>query len=95
MPTSVSSGPSATPATSDPHLPRAALLFALLGLAGCPDEPPLPVTDLGSPGGDDLGCYVAPVTHLEIINACTGAQSLTKQPVLPLLRPDGTLPPLP
>jgi hypothetical protein len=77
------------------RLPRAALLLALLGLAGCPDEPPLPPTDLGGPGGDDLGCYVAPVTHLEILNACTGAQSLTKQPVLPLLRPDGTLPPLP
>ena len=36
-----------------------------------------------------------PVTHVQIINACTSAQRLDKKPVLPLLRPDGTLPILP
>ena len=51
--------------------------------------------DLGSPASDDMSCYTQPTTHLEILNACTSAQSVSKQPVLPLLRADGTLPPLP
>ena len=34
-------------------------------------------------------------THDEIINACTTAQKIYKDPNLPLLNPDGTLPPLP
>lgn len=76
-------------------LRTAVAILAALPLSGCPDETPAPPSDLGSPASEDLGCYVAPITHLEILNACTTAQSLTKQPVLPLLRPDGTLPPLP
>ena len=58
-------------------------------LATLPDLAPLP---------PDMGCYGVPnaqSTHYQIINACTNAQSLTKTPVLPLLNPDGGLPPLP
>jgi hypothetical protein len=74
---------------------RPVLLLGCLCLAGCPEEPAITVADLGSPDPDDSACYARPSTHLEILNACTSAQSLSKQPVLPLLRPDGTLPPLP
>lgn len=75
------------------------ILLILLGLqAGCPGD--------GNPGTDeertdlaapapDLGCVRTPRTHVEILNACTEAQSVDKRPVLPLLRSDGTLPPLP
>jgi hypothetical protein len=35
------------------------------------------------------------MTHLEIINACTDATGIAKNPVLPLLLPDGGLPQLP
>jgi hypothetical protein len=47
-------------------------------------------TDSGPPS-----CYTNPRTHYEIINACTDAQSFDKNPRLPLLQPDGSLPPLP
>jgi hypothetical protein len=40
-------------------------------------------------------CVMNPQTHLEIINACTDAVKITKNPTLPLLLPDGGLPPLP
>ncbi len=40
-------------------------------------------------------CFADPTTHVEIINACTDATSVSKTPVTPLLREDGTLPPLP
>ena len=33
--------------------------------------------------------------HSEIINAVTGSEKVDKDPVLPLLKSDGTLPPLP
>jgi len=54
----------------------------------------------GNDGGDagDGGtpsCFTNPRTHYEIINACTDAQSFDKNPRLPLLQPDGSLPPLP
>lgn len=48
-------------------------------------------------GGGDAGpsdCFVNPKTHYEIINACTNATKITKNPVLPRLFPDGGLPPL-
>lgn len=72
------------------------LLLALALLSGCPDG--------GNPDRDDtlrdlaasdLACFSAPVSHVEILNACTTAQSVDKRPVLPLLSADGTLPPLP
>ena len=43
----------------------------------------------------DASCFMNPQTHVEIINACTTADKLEKHPVLPLLLPDGGLPPLP
>ena len=55
----------------------------------------------GDTGGGDAAdggppsCYTNPQTHYEIINACTDAQSFDKSPRLPLLQPDGSLPPLP
>jgi hypothetical protein len=62
------------------------------------DSGPSPGVDSG-PGGDggDGGssdCVLNPKTHLEIINACTNATRLTKNPTLPKLLPDGGLPPL-
>jgi hypothetical protein len=47
------------------------------------------------PEGGPTDCIVNPTTHEEIINACTDAVKITKTPVLPLLYPDGGLPPLP
>ncbi len=47
----------------------------------------------GAGGAPD--CNMNPMTHVEIINACTDAEKIDKQPVLPLLNPDGSLPPLP
>ena len=49
-------------------------------------------------GGTDGGrppCVENPTTHRELINACTTAQKIEKNPVLPLLQSDGGLPPLP
>ena len=40
-------------------------------------------------------CFPSPMTYVEIINACTTAQGVDVTPVLPLLLPDGGLPPLP
>jgi hypothetical protein len=47
----------------------------------------------GTGGAPD--CYMNPMTYLEIINACTNADKVDVSPVLPLLEPDGGLPPLP
>lgn len=68
------------------------------------DAGPQPGQDSGpitSDGGGDSGgdggptdCFVNPKTHNEIINACTNAVRITKNPVLPKLLPDGGLPPL-
>ncbi|HEY0252346.1 MAG TPA: hypothetical protein VGC41_12515 [Kofleriaceae bacterium] len=43
----------------------------------------------------DASCFTNPQTHEEIINACTDAQKIIKNPTLPLLDPDGSLPALP
>jgi hypothetical protein len=40
-------------------------------------------------------CYASPTRYLEIINACTDADKIAKDPALPLLGPDGKLPALP
>jgi hypothetical protein len=48
--------------------------------------PPLPD---GAPGD----CFMNPMTHFEIINACTDSVKITKNPTLPLLLADGGLPP--
>jgi hypothetical protein len=49
-----------------------------------------------SSGGDGgpTDCVQNPTTHLEIINACTTATKITKNPTLTKLLPDGGLPPL-
>ena len=77
---------------------RTPLLLGILLLAvGCPDNQEVADAGVRPDGGPqaDLSCFANPTTHLEIINACTTAQAIDKTPVLPLLRPDGTLPPLP
>jgi hypothetical protein len=57
--------------------------------------PPL-TTDGGPlPDGAPGDCVQNPKTHAEIINGCTDAVKITKKPTLPLLSPDGGLPPLP
>lgn len=82
----------------------AGLLVA--ALAACGDDAPAQIdartdaadVDAGA-GVDadtaDASCFMNPQTHVEIINACTTAEKIDKHPVLPLLLPDGGLPPLP
>ena len=43
----------------------------------------------------DASCFTNPMTHNEIINACTTAQKIYKNSHPPLLGSDGSLPPLP
>lgn len=50
-----------------------------------------PPVDGGGDGPSD--CFLNPQTHLEIINACTSATKIPKNPVLARLYPDGGLPP--
>ena len=53
----------------------------------------------GGAGGGGAGgapdCYTNPMTHVEIINACTTADKVDKVSNLPLLGQNGELPPLP
>lgn len=49
----------------------------------------------GAGGNGGANCVSDPKTHIEIINACTDAEKVDKVVKLPLLNPDGTLPPLP
>ncbi|MDF2698076.1 MAG: hypothetical protein K0S65_6459, partial [Labilithrix sp.] len=55
-----------------------------------------PRSDSGGdfPDGAPEDCYDNPTTHFEIINACTTATRITKNPTLTKLLPDGGLPPL-
>lgn len=46
------------------------------------------------PDGAPKDCFDDPKTHFEIINACTNAARIKKDPTLPKLLPDGGLPPL-
>jgi hypothetical protein len=75
---------------------------------GMPDLSMKPKADLAVSMGDmanngstdmaeakDADCFDNPMTHEQIINACTTATRLPKNPTLPLLNKDGTLPPLP
>lgn len=80
-----------------------ASIFLALPLAftgACGDDHSAPKDAAGDAmpvdgGTPDADCFMNPQTHEEIINACTTAQKVTKNPTLPLLNPDGTLPPLP
>jgi hypothetical protein len=82
---------------------RTAIVTILIALvAACGDEGGTANPDAAAPDagvtdapGPDASCFTNPQTHVEIINACTTAEKIDKQPVLPLLRPDGSLPPLP
>lgn len=78
------------------RMSKALCILLLAGQSGCPDPSGMGSEDqrldLSEP---DLACIESPRTHVEILNACTSAQSIEKRPVLPLLRSDGTLPPLP
>ncbi|MFT3692869.1 MAG: hypothetical protein QM831_06995 [Kofleriaceae bacterium] len=58
-----------------------------------PKDAPANVQDAGPT--PDASCFTNPTTNDEIINACTDAQKIYKNPVLPLLNPDGTVPALP
>ncbi|MBX3189712.1 MAG: hypothetical protein KF819_21990 [Labilithrix sp.] len=69
-----------------------------------PDAGPLNPVDGGpnaqndggpQPDGGPGDCVLNPTTHLEILNACTDAVQITKNPVLPLKLADGGLPPVP
>jgi hypothetical protein len=51
--------------------------------------------DAGSDAEVSEDCYASPVSYLEIINACTAAERVEKNPVLPRLLSDGSLPALP
>jgi hypothetical protein len=75
---------------------RALMFAAILLASACGDDGETKkdagVRDAGAP---DASCFTNPMTHEEIINACTTAQKIYKNPTLPLLEPDGSLPPLP
>lgn len=69
--------------------------IALFALA-CDDAATTPPPDAGVVDqGVGPMCVDDPMTHVEIINACTTAMSVSKVAITPLLNPDGTLPPLP
>jgi hypothetical protein len=52
--------------------------------------------DAGSESDAEVpDCYADPKTYEEIINACTDAEKVDKQPILPRLLADGGLPDLP
>jgi hypothetical protein len=54
-----------------------------------------PNVDLASNPDLAPSCVMNPMTHLELINACTTADSVDKTPQYPVLAPNGQLPPLP
>jgi len=80
-----------------------AVAVALFAYAGCSsdDSAGNPSRDAGQgdAGLSDINpapeCYEHPTTHEEIINACTDAAKILKNPKLPLLGPNGERPPLP
>lgn len=59
------------------------------------DASPLPGTDGGGTEAGPNDCVRNPKTHEELINGCTDAVRITKTSNLPLLLPDGGLPPIP
>lgn len=60
---------------------------------GNPQMPDGGLPDAFLPDGAPADCYTNPKTHFEIINACTNALKVAKNPTLPRLYPDGGLPP--
>jgi len=49
----------------------------------------------GNPDMAEPECYDNPMTHVQIINGCTTAQSVDKMPFFPAKAPGGVLPSLP
>jgi hypothetical protein len=67
-----------------------------VGTVTTPADAAMAATDAAVAGADaGPTCFTNPTTHFQIINACTTSQGIAKNPVLPLLLPDGGLPPLP
>jgi hypothetical protein len=63
-----------------------------------PDAPAIVETDAAIDATVAPDCFMGdPQTHDQIINACPGpgVTRIFKNPTLPLMNPDGTLPPLP
>lgn len=52
-------------------------------------------TDASTAADMTPGCVSNPTTHIELLNACTTAESYDKQPFYPTLAPNGQLPSLP
>jgi hypothetical protein len=88
---------------STKHVSLALFALLLLCAAGCGNDdatlvadPPSPQPQPGGSSGETPGqpppCVQDPVTHLDIINACTNAVGVRKTPQLTLLNPDGSLP---
>jgi hypothetical protein len=82
-----------------PFAMACALAGSLASLAACggdgggKDQP-----DAGVDGPVTPRCFEGtPTTHAQLMNACVTAdvEKIDKRPALPLLNPDGTLPPLP
>ncbi len=86
------------------------VLACLVGVGGCggdnnenaqqdaavhPQQDAAGNPDGGAGDGPEPSCYDNPTTHLQIINACTTAQSVDIQPFYPAKAPNGQLPPLP
>lgn len=81
------------------------LILSLAAMAlggGCGDDgqvkPPAdapPLYDASSDASAATCFSGTPITHEQIINACTSAQGIDKSSKPALLLPDGSLPPLP
>lgn len=80
-----------------------AVVVLVLALGGCGDDTQEPLdngainngTNNGANNGEPTCFEGTPTTHAELLNACTDAVGIEKNPSLPLLGTDGTLPPLP
>jgi hypothetical protein len=87
------------PPLTPPRRAGAAAVAAALGalLGACDSAPAAGPADAGIDAATtpDAACFESPTTHREIINACTDAQKVFKDPVMPLLGADRTLPALP
>lgn len=73
-------------------------VMAPLALGACSDDGGKQEPDAGVDAPVAAKCFEGtPTNHEQLINACVGAgvEKIDKRPVLPLLRSDGTLPPLP
>ncbi len=76
-------------------------LVAAVALGACGNGGTSGNGDLAMGGGTDMAqpaCVMNPMTHVELLNACTTAQTgdpAKDAPYFPSLAPNGNLPPLP